>query len=53
VPYENCGDRAMTSEAAYQALFLDAGPQMQCGVGQFTRRLRETIENSIPAAAPR
>jgi glycosyltransferase involved in cell wall biosynthesis len=34
----------MTSEPAYQALFLGAGPQMQCGVGQFTRLLRETIE---------
>jgi hypothetical protein len=35
---------AMISEPAYQALLLDAGPQMQCGVGQFTRRLFETIE---------
>jgi glycosyltransferase involved in cell wall biosynthesis len=34
----------MTSEPAYQALFLGAGPQMQCGVGQFTRLLGETIE---------
>jgi glycosyltransferase involved in cell wall biosynthesis len=34
----------MTSEPAYQALFLGAGPQMQCGVGQFTRLLRETVE---------
>jgi glycosyltransferase involved in cell wall biosynthesis len=50
VPYENCGDRMMTSEAAYQALFLDAGPQMQCGVGQFTRRLRETIEKLDPGS---
>lgn len=32
---------AMTSEPAYQALFLTAGPQMHCGVGQFTRRLCE------------
>jgi glycosyltransferase involved in cell wall biosynthesis len=34
----------MSSEPAYQALFLGAGPQMQCGVGQFTRLLCETIE---------
>jgi glycosyltransferase involved in cell wall biosynthesis len=38
----------MTSEPVYQALFLDAGPQMQCGVGQFTRLLRETIEKLDP-----
>src|SRR5882757_2444170 len=40
----------MTSEPAYQALFLDAGPQMQCGVGQFTRLLRERIEQSDPGS---
>jgi glycosyltransferase involved in cell wall biosynthesis len=34
----------MTSQPAYQALFLGAGPQMQCGVGQFTRLLSETLE---------
>ena len=34
----------MTAEPAYQTLFLGAGPQMQCGVGQFTRLLGETIE---------
>src|ERR1700683_723130 len=34
----------MTSEPAYQALFLGAGPQMQCGVGQFARLLCEEIE---------
>src|SRR6202047_4247822 len=34
----------MTSEPAYQALFLGAGPQMQCGVGQFARLLCEGIE---------
>jgi glycosyltransferase involved in cell wall biosynthesis len=34
----------MASEPAYQALFLGAGPQMQCGVGQFTRLLYEAIE---------
>src|ERR1700744_168876 len=33
----------MTSEPTYQALFLGAGPQMQCGVGQFTRLLGEAI----------
>jgi len=38
----------MTSSSRYLALFLDAGPEMQCGVGQFTRLLRETIENSDP-----
>ena len=38
----------MISEPAYQALFLGAGPQMQCGVGQFTRRLCETIEKLDP-----
>src|SRR6202045_5141569 len=38
----------MNSEPAYQALFLGAGPQMQCGVGQFTRRLCETIEKLDP-----
>ena len=34
----------MNQEREYQALFLGAGPQMQCGVGQFTRQLFETIE---------
>jgi glycosyltransferase involved in cell wall biosynthesis len=34
----------MTSEPTYQALFLGAGPQMKCGVGQFSRLLGETIE---------
>ena len=38
----------MTSEPAYQALFLGAGPQMQCGVGQFTRLLQATIEKLDP-----
>jgi hypothetical protein len=42
-PSEGAGDCTMTSEPAYQALFLGAGPQMQCGVGQFTRLLFETI----------
>src|SRR6202035_4488203 len=40
----------MNSEPAYQALFLGAGPQMQCGVGQFTRRLYETIEKLDPGS---
>jgi glycosyltransferase involved in cell wall biosynthesis len=34
----------MTSEPAYQTLFMGAGEQMQCGVGQFTRRLCNTID---------
>ena len=33
----------MTSESEYRTLFLGAGPQMQCGVGQFTRLLGETV----------
>ena len=41
----------MTSEPAYQALFLGAGPQMQCGVGQFTRLLRETVEKLDPGSS--
>ena len=41
-------DRTMTSEPPYQALFLGAGPQMQCGVGQFTRLLGETVEKLDP-----
>src|SRR5450631_4351768 len=41
----------MTSEPAYQALFLGAGPQMQCGVGQFTRLLGETIEKLDPGSS--
>jgi len=38
----------MTAEPEYQALFLGAGPQMQCGVGQFTRLLCEAIEKLDP-----
>jgi glycosyltransferase involved in cell wall biosynthesis len=41
----------MTSEPAYQTLFLGAGPQMRCGVGQFTRLLRETIEKLDPGTS--
>ena len=40
----------MTSEPAYQALFLGAGSQMQCGVGQFTRLLQEAIEKIEPGS---
>ena len=40
----------MTSEPAFQALFLGAGPQMQCGVGQFTRLLCATIEKLDPGS---
>jgi glycosyltransferase involved in cell wall biosynthesis len=40
----------MTSNPEYRALFLGAGPQMQCGIGQFTRRLQETIEKLDPGA---
>jgi len=40
----------MTRETRYQALFLGAGPQMQCGVGQFTRLLYETIEKLAPGS---
>jgi glycosyltransferase involved in cell wall biosynthesis len=41
---------AMTSEPAYQALFLGAGPHMTCGVGQFTRLLQETAEKLEPGS---
>jgi glycosyltransferase involved in cell wall biosynthesis len=41
---------AMTSEPAYQALFLGAGPHMTCGVGQFTRLLQQTIEKLEPGS---
>jgi glycosyltransferase involved in cell wall biosynthesis len=40
----------MTSEPNYQALFLSAGAQMRCGVGQFTRLLCETIEKLDPGS---
>jgi glycosyltransferase involved in cell wall biosynthesis len=40
----------MTSRHAVQALFLDAGPQMQCGVGQFALRLSGTIETIAPGS---
>jgi glycosyltransferase involved in cell wall biosynthesis len=41
----------MTSKPAYRALLLGAGPQMQCGVGQFTRLLGETIEKLDPGGS--
>jgi glycosyltransferase involved in cell wall biosynthesis len=40
----------MSSEPTYPALFLGAGPQMQCGVGQFTRLLQQTIESREPGS---
>jgi len=40
----------MTSRQIVQALFLDAGPQMQCGVGQFALRLCGTIETIAPGS---
>jgi glycosyltransferase involved in cell wall biosynthesis len=42
--------RIMNQEREYQALFLGAGPQMQCGVGQFTGQLFETIEKIAPGS---
>jgi glycosyltransferase involved in cell wall biosynthesis len=47
---KSAGYRTMTSDPAYQALMLEAGPQMQCGVGQFARRLLETIEKLAPGS---
>lgn len=41
----------MASEPAHQALFLTAGPQMHCGVGQFTQKLCETIDGFEPGSA--
>jgi glycosyltransferase involved in cell wall biosynthesis len=38
----------MTAQGRYRALFLGAGAQMQCGVGQFTRLLSEAIEKLDP-----
>jgi glycosyltransferase involved in cell wall biosynthesis len=40
----------MTSEPAYQALFLGAGLHMQCGVGHFTRLLQDTVEKLDPGS---
>jgi glycosyltransferase involved in cell wall biosynthesis len=41
----------MTSDPRYRALFLGAGPQMHCGVGQFTRLLGETVERIGPGSS--
>jgi hypothetical protein len=41
----------MTSKPQYRALFLGAGDEMQCGVGQFTRLLGETIEKIDPGSS--
>jgi glycosyltransferase involved in cell wall biosynthesis len=40
----------MTADHEYQALFLGAGAQMQCGVGQFTRLLCQAIEKLDPGS---
>src|SRR3569833_2663003 len=40
----------MTSRHTVQVLFLDAGPHMQCGVGQFGLRLSGTIETIAPGS---
>jgi glycosyltransferase involved in cell wall biosynthesis len=37
-------------EPAYRTLVLGAGPQMQCGVGQFTRLLGAAIEKIDPGS---
>jgi glycosyltransferase involved in cell wall biosynthesis len=42
--------RRMTSDPRYRALFLGAGPQMLCGVGQFTRLLQQAIEKRAPGS---
>ena len=41
----------MTSKPQYRALFFGAGDEMQCGVGQFTRLLGETIEKIDPGSS--
>ena len=38
----------MTSNGEYRALFLGAGDEMQCGVGQFTRLLCDAVEKLDP-----
>lgn len=40
----------MNSKPAHQALFLGAGAQMRCGVGQFTGLLYQTIEKLDPGS---
>jgi len=49
IPWKDRRD-TMTSDPRYRALFLGAGPQMQCGVGQFTRLLGETVEKIEPGS---
>jgi glycosyltransferase involved in cell wall biosynthesis len=39
-----------TPPTTTRALILGAGPQMQCGVGQFTLRLAETLEKLEPGS---
>jgi glycosyltransferase involved in cell wall biosynthesis len=39
-----------TPPSTTRALILGAGPQMQCGVGQFTLRLAETLEKREPGS---
>jgi glycosyltransferase involved in cell wall biosynthesis len=46
--FEKAPAARMTREPQYRVLFLGAGPQMQCGVGQFTRLLYEAIEKLAP-----
>jgi glycosyltransferase involved in cell wall biosynthesis len=41
----------MASEPIYQTLFLGAGGQMHCGVGQFTRLLCEAVEEFDPESS--
>jgi glycosyltransferase involved in cell wall biosynthesis len=38
----------MNAKPTYRALFLGAGPQMLCGVGQFTRLLGDNVERLAP-----
>ncbi len=40
----------MAPDPSFASLFLTAGPHMQCGVGQFTLRLNETIETIDPGS---
>jgi len=42
--------RAAAFEPGYQALFVGARAQMQCGVGQFTRLLYEAIVKQSPGS---
>src|SRR5882762_6103869 len=50
IPWNKRRD-TMTSDPRYRALFLGAGPHMQCGVGQFTRLLGETVEKIEPGSS--